>query len=243
MSSVDPGRKLQHLPVHIGIIMDGNGRWAVQRNKHRSIGHREGLKTAKKIVKAASDAGVKYLSLYTFSTENWKRAEDEVAFLMKLISQNLKKEYDFYRENRIKVVHSGDLSLLPSSVQAEISDVMKDTQEFEGLVVNLAINYGGKDEIVRSVNRWLTNQRNNSDQNIEISDIIISSYLDRPEIPNPDLIIRTGGEQRLSNFLLWESAYSEYHFSEKLWPDWTEEDFYKALSDFNRRHRKFGGVN
>lgn len=243
MSSVDLDRKLQHLPVHIGIIMDGNGRWAVQRNKHRSLGHREGLNTAKTIVKVASDVGVKYLSLYTFSTENWKRAEDEVAFLMKLISQNLKKEYDFYRDNRIKVVHTGDLSLLPSSVQTEISDVMKDTHDFEGLVVNLAINYGGKNEIVRSVNRWLSRQKNGSDQNLEISEQIIESNLDRPEIPDPDLIIRTGGEQRLSNFLLWESAYSEYYFSKKLWPDWTVEDFYKALSDFNQRHRKFGGVH
>lgn len=243
MSSVDLGRKLQHLPVHIGIIMDGNGRWAVQQNRRRSAGHREGLKTAKKIVKAASDAGVKFLSLYTFSTENWKRAEDEVAFLMKLISQNLKKEYDFYRENSIKVVHTGDLSLLPPSVQTEINDVMKDTQKFEGLVVNLAINYGGKDEIVRSVNRWLSKQDNGSDQNLEISDQIIKSNLDRPEIPDPDLIIRTGGEQRLSNFLLWESAYSEYYFSKKLWPDWTKEDLYIALSDFNQRHRKFGGVH
>ena len=229
------------IPVHVGIIMDGNGRWAQERKSIRSSGHREGLKAAKRIVRAASELGLKYITLYTFSTENWKRTEDEVGFLMRLIGQNLKKEYDFYRENRIRVVHSGDLEMLPPIVKKEISDVMNDTAQFDGLVMNLAINYGGRDEIVRSVNRWLAeaDRRNLPDASFSENDI--RNYLDRPEIPDPDLIIRTGGEKRLSNFLLWESAYSEYYFSNKLWPDWTRDDLSEAIHDFQSRNRKYGG--
>lgn len=231
------------LPVHVGIIMDGNGRWAQRRNAARSAGHREGLNTAKAIVKAASDIGIKYLTLYTFSTENWKRAEEEVSFLMRLIAQHLKREYDFYRENRVRVTHSGDIAMLPKFVQKEIRDATHDTASFEGIVVNLAINYGGRDEIVRSVNRWLEENREVNGAKTRFSEHDLMAHLDCPDIPDPDLIIRTGGEQRLSNFLLWESAYSEYYFSAKLWPDFQPEDLYKALENFSHRNRKYGGVH
>ncbi|MAG13104.1 MAG: di-trans,poly-cis-decaprenylcistransferase [Spirochaetales bacterium] len=234
-------RSIPELPVHIGIIMDGNGRWAQRRNTIRSAGHREGLQTAKKIVKAASEIGIKYITLYTFSTENWKRAEDEVNFLMRLISQYLKKEYNFYRDNRIRVLHSGDISLLPKFVQRELQEVIQDTRDFGGIVVNLAINYGGRDEIIRSVNRWLAENHDRSAEGISEHDV--KTHLDCPDIPDPDLIIRTGGEQRLSNFLLWESAYSEYYFSDKLWPDFCEEDLLRALEDFSHRTRKYGGAH
>lgn len=235
------------VPSHIGIIMDGNGRWAQQRNLVRSAGHREGLKAAKRIVRAASEIGVTCLTLYTFSTENWKRAMDEVGFLMRLIGQNLKKEYDFYRENHIRVVHSGNLENLPEIVRKEIRGVTHDTADFDGLVVNLAINYGGRDEIIRSVNRWLEKQNGNrsnghESQAIELNEQELRACLDRPDLPDPDLIIRTGGEKRLSNFLLWESAYSEYYFSKKLWPDWTKRDLLMAIESFSRRNRKYGGV-
>ena len=143
------------LPVHIGIIMDGNGRWAQSLGKPRSFGHQEGLKAAKRIAVAALNAGVKYLSLYVFSTENWKRAEDEISFLMQLIKKHLKAEYDFYRENQIRVFHSGDLKKLPREIQNEITDVTKATSSFDKLSVNLAINYGGRDEIIRAINRWI----------------------------------------------------------------------------------------
>ena len=239
-SSVAGEQRFARLPVHIGIIMDGNGRWAQRRNTIRSVGHKEGLQTAKKIVKIASDIGIKYITLYTFSTENWKRAEDEVNFLMRLISQYLKKEYNFYRENHIRVLHSGDISLLPPYVQRELQVVLQDTEHFDGIVVNLAINYGGRDEIIRSVNRWLQKQSSQSFPEIEEHDI--RTHLDCPDLPDPDLIIRTGGEQRLSNFLLWESAYSEYYFSDKLWPDFSEKDLLMALEDFGHRTRKYGGV-
>jgi len=229
-------------PNHVGIIMDGNGRWAQQRNVVRSAGHREGLKAAKRIVRAASNMGIRFLTLYTFSTENWKRTTQEVGFLMKLIAQNLKKEYDFYRDNHIRVVHSGDLEMLPSIVQKEIQDVTRDTAPFEGLVVNLAINYGGRDEIVRSVNRWIKSLNGSLNRSAKLSENDLRDFLDRPDIPDPDLIIRTGGEQRLSNFLLWESAYSEYYFSAKLWPDWEADDLEEAVRAYTSRNRKYGGT-
>jgi len=225
------------LPRHVGIIMDGNGRWAQARKKPRTAGHREGLEAAKRIVKAASDLGIRYLTLYTFSTENWKRTEEEVSFLMTLIGQHLKREWNFYRENRIRVTHSGDLDGLPESIQQDLREVIRDTASFTGLSVNLAINYGGRDEIIRGVNRWLAAGNSGN-----LSEEALRDCLDLPEFPDPDLIIRTAGEQRLSNFLLWEGAYSELHFSEKLWPDWERTDLEEALRAYGTRNRKFGGI-
>lgn len=230
------------LPVHVGIIMDGNGRWAQSRNAPRTAGHREGLNVAKTVVRAASEIGLKYITLYAFSTENWKRAEGEVNFLMRLIAQFLKKEYDFYRENNLRVTHSGDIDSLPGFVQKEIHAALADTAGYDGTVVNLAINYGGRNEIVRAVDRWLS-ANSAADYNPgEFTESVLEKYLDRPEIPHPDLIIRTGGEKRLSNFLLWESAYSEYYFSEKMWPDFGPEDLEAALEDFHHRTRKYGDI-
>jgi len=229
---------LAPLPSHLGIIMDGNGRWASQRGLGRSEGHKEGLKVAKRITQAASDLGIKYLSLYVFSTENWKRAEQEVSFLMFLLKNHLLKEWDFYRDNRIRVVHSGDLLGLPSEVQADLVQVQKDTAEFDGLTVNLAINYGGQDEILRAFQRW---------QNVPDHPVLdaetFQRYLDQPSLPSVDLLVRTAGEIRLSNFLLWESAYAEFYFSGKYWPDWAEEDLRLALKEYQKRQRKFGGTH
>lgn len=226
------------IPHHVGIIMDGNGRWAEKRGLQRRKGHREGLEAAKRTVKAARHLGVGYLSLYTFSTENWKRTEDEVSFLMGLISYHLRNEYDFYRENQVKVVHSGDLSRLPASVRREIDAVTRDTADHDGIQVNLAINYGGRDEIVRSVNRWLHNGRGTAD----FDDESLKNHLDLPDFPEPDLIIRTGGERRLSNFLLWECAYSELLFSDVLWPDYGFDQLKRDLDEYAHRIRKFGGA-
>ena len=222
--------------MHIGIIMDGNGRWAKERGKPRTFGHSEGVRTAKRIAKAASDMGVKYLSLYTFSTENWKRSEKEVRFLMQLLKKHLREQLSFYRENNIRVVHSGSLDRLPEVVQKEIVDVEDLTKDFTGMTANLVINYGGRDEIVRAV-RKLRDQGES-----EITEEKLSSAMDHPEIPDPDLIIRTGGELRISNFLLWESAYSELYFSKKYWPDWQEEDLKEAIEAFASRNRRYGGV-
>jgi undecaprenyl diphosphate synthase len=225
-------------PTHIGIIMDGNGRWAQNRAQMRTQGHLEGLKTAKKIVQAASDMGVKYLTLYAFSTENWKRASEEVSFIMALVKKHLREELNFYRKNKIRIRHSGDEAGLPKDILREIESVTKDTSAFDGLSVILALNYGGRDEIVRAVNRMTR-------EGILISQIdeeILHSYLDNPDVPDPDLIIRTAGEFRTSNFLIWEAAYAEYVISEKLWPDWTGDDLIEAISQYNQRDRRFGGI-
>jgi len=222
--------------MHIGIIMDGNGRWAKERGKPRTFGHSEGLQAAKRITKAASDMGVKYLSCYTFSTENWKRSESEVSFLMQLLKKHLREQLSFLRENNIRIVHTGSLDRLPQAVQKEIVDMEDLTKDLTGMTANLVINYGGRDEIVRAVKRLQEKGER------EITEEALSAAMDHPDIPDPDLIIRTGGEIRLSNFLLWESAYSELYFSPKYWPDWQAEDLKEAIDAYNSRNRRFGGV-
>lgn len=226
------------LPSHIGIIMDGNGRWAKRRGLPRTAGHKEGLTSAKRIVAAASDLGVKYVTLYTFSTENWKRAQDEVGYLMGLIKVHLRAEFDFYKKNGIRVDHIGDLSGLPKDVQEEIINAKKDTEHFTGTTCILAINYGSRDEIVRCVKKLLENGTKPE----EFTEDLISSSLDVPKLPDVDLLIRTGGEKRLSNFLLWQCAYSEFLFTDTLWPDYNEEEFYKNIEEFQNRNRRFGAV-
>lgn len=225
-------------PLHVGIIMDGNGRWAQARGLSRSAGHKEGLTAAKRITKAAVALGIKYLSLYLFSTENWKRAQEEVSFLMVLIKDHLKKEYNFYKENGIRVVHSGAIEGLPGEIQKQIAEIQEETKDFQSMTVNLAINYGGQDEIVRAVNRW---KAASPQATLTLEEL--NQHLDVPELPPVDLIIRTGGDQRISNFLLWRSAYSEFFFSNKFWPDWQESDLLESLNNFKRRLRKFGGTN
>ncbi|HRY56271.1 MAG TPA: polyprenyl diphosphate synthase [Spirochaetia bacterium] len=222
------------LPAHVGIIMDGNGRWAQARGLPRSEGHREGTENAKRVVRAASELGLRYLSLFVFSTENWKRTEEEVGFLMSLIRRHLAAELDFYRANRVRVLHSGDLGGLPPDVAAEIERTMADTASFGGLTVNLAINYGGRDEIARAARRVSASGR-------PIDEASLSAAMDRPELPDLDLVIRTSDEMRFSNFLLWQAAYAELWFSPKLWPDFGPEDLAEAIGAYRRRERRFGG--
>ncbi len=228
------------VPSHVAIIMDGNGRWAKQRGLARTKGHEEGLKAAKRIVLAARREGIRFLSLYTFSTENWKRTAQEVGFLMSLIRIHLVNELDFYREHEIRIVHSGDRSGLPPEVLAEIDRAVEDTKHHRQLTVNLAINYGGRDEILRSMRRLLSTLASAEEAIRALDERTIALNLDHPEIPDPDLIIRTGGEMRLSNYLLWQSAYSELYFSPKYWPDFTPEDLHAALTEYAHRERRFG---
>jgi undecaprenyl diphosphate synthase len=225
-------------PVHVGIIMDGNGRWAQQRGLIRTQGHLEGLKTAKRIAKIASDLGIKYLTLYAFSTENWKRASEEVSFIMGLIKQYLQAEFDFSRQNQIRTRYTGDMSVLSPDIQKELCDSMTATADFTGMQVILAINYGGRNEIIRACRKFACTGK----ETTEISEKDIAEYLDNPDVPDPDLIIRTAGEYRLSNFLLWQGAYSELYISEKLWPDWDKEDLETAIAVFQKRDRRYGGV-
>jgi len=226
------------IPVHVGIIMDGNGRWAQSRGLARTQGHLEGLKAAKRIVKAASDIGIKFLTLYAFSTENWKRTAEEVGFIMGLVKQYLRAEFEFSKKNKIRVRHAGDMSALPPDIQKELTDSIKDTASFEGMQVILAINYGGRDEIIRAFNKYITSHTEQA-----INESSLASYLDNPDIPDPDLIIRSAGEYRTSNFLLWQSAYSELYISDKLWPDWDKNDLETAISDYQNRERKYGGYS
>ena len=223
-------------PLHVGIIMDGSGRWALQRGLPRTKGHEEGLNAAKRIAKAAINIGIRYLSLYTFSTENWQRSFEEIRFLMAMIGTHLRKEYDFYHENRIRVLHSGNMQGLSAYICRELDLVQQETREFDRLTINLAINYGGRDEIVRAVRRWNAN----GSRHEEITEDTIQRYMDLPGLPDPDLIIRSGGEQRLSNFMLWGCAYAELIFSTKLWPDWETHDMRSAVQEFQRRKRNFG---
>ena len=221
-----------NLPSHVGIIMAKN------KNMRRTNGHEEGLKRAKEITKAAADLGISYLTLYVFSTENWKRTEQEVGFLMNLIHTHLIKELQFYKENQIRIKMLGDISGLPKSIQADIKEAQADTESFTGLTLNLAINYGGRDEIIRAIKKISSTS---SDIN-SISEISFSKYFDVPELPDLDLLIRTGGEKRLSNFLMWHSAYAEFVFSDTLWPEYTKERFIEDLQEFQRRTRRFGAV-
>ena len=226
----------KNLPLHVAITMDGNGRWAQQRKLPRTAGHDQGLHTVKRIVKLASDLGIKYLTLYVFSTENWKRTEKEVGFLMNLIHIHLCGELDFYKQNGIKINHIGDIESLPDSIKKDITEAIEDTKDFTGMTLNLAINYGGRDELLRGIKKIINNKINEN----EITEQLISSFLDMPQSPDVDLLIRTGGEKRLSNFLLWHIPYAEQIYTDTLWPDYTDEEFIKNIEDFSHRNRRFG---
>ena len=225
-----------NLPLHVAITMDGNGRWAQQRKLPRTAGHDQGLHTVKRIVKLASDIGIKYLTLYVFSTENWKRTEKEVGFLMNLIHIHLCGELDFYKQNGIKINHIGDIDSLPDSIKKDIKEAIEDTKDFTGMTLNLAINYGGRDELLRGIKKIINNKINEN----EITEQLISSFLDMPQSHDVDLLIRTGGEKRLSNFLLWHIPYAEQIYTDTLWPDYTDEEFIKNIEDFSNRNRRFG---
>jgi len=232
-------QNFSNLPQHIGIIMDGNGRWAEQQGKPRTAGHSSGTEAAKRVIKAAMDLGISYITLYTFSTENWSRSTKEVNFLMKLLRQHLRRDSNFYHSNEIKVMHAGSLEGLPQEIQKELLHAQESTKDYKAITAILAINYGGRDEIVRAVNKW-HKKTSDSEQKISIEEI--GSNLDNPNVPDPDLIIRTAGEMRLSNFLLWEGAYSEFYYSSKLWPDWDYEDLSEAVKHYQKRKRRFGGT-
>jgi len=216
--------------------MDGNGRWAKQRGLIRTQGHLEGLKAAKRIVAAAAETGISFVTLYTFSTENWKRSAEEVGFIMGLVKQYLRGELDFYRENKIRIRHTGDREGLPKDILNELDMACDETKNFTGLQVVLALNYGGRDEIIRAVRRMIAKGIQ------QPAEADLSANMDNPDIPDPDLIIRTGNEFRTSNFLLWEGAYAEYHISDKLWPDWEKEDLIQAVDEFQKRDRRYGGI-
>ncbi len=224
------------VPVHVGIIMDGNGRWAQRRGLPRIEGHREGAKVTEKIVIAASKMGIKYLSLYAFSTENWKRPKEEVNFLFHLMYEYVKSKLPLFLENNVSFRAMGRLWELPDYLQEGFKEMEEKTAHCDGMVALFAVNYGGKQEILDATNKAIKAGEK------EITEEVLRKYLYIPELPDLDLLIRTSGELRISNFLLWQSAYTELWFTETLWPDFTEEEFKKAIEDFKRRERRFGGI-
>ncbi|HBB14936.1 MAG TPA: di-trans,poly-cis-decaprenylcistransferase [Treponema sp.] len=226
------------IPEHVAIILDGNGRWAKENGKLRQQGHKAGADNVETINDALTEMGAKYLTVYAFSTENWKRAKSEVGFLMNLIHTHLLKELKFYKENSIRVRLLGDITGLPAIIQKDILETEEDTKDFTGLTICLAINYGGRDEIVRSIKKMI--KEGIPEQ--EITEGTVSSHFDFPELPDVDLLIRTGGEQRISNFLIWQASYAEFLFTKTLWPDYNKEEFYNNIAEFQKRTRRFGAV-
>ena len=216
--------------------MDGNGRWAVKRGLPRIEGHRKGAETTEKIVIAASNLGIKYLSLYAFSTENWKRPKEEVNFLFSLMYEYVRSKLNLFLENNVKFRAMGRLWELPDYLQEGFAWMEEQTASCTGMTAVFAVNYGGRQEILDAVNRILKSGLDSVDQET------FRRYLYIPELPDLDLLIRTSGELRISNFLLWQSAYTELWFTDTLWPDFTEEEFKKAIADFSRRERRFGGI-
>ncbi len=225
------------LPQHVAIIMDGNGRWAQEKGLPRTYGHKEGVKALKKTVENAYALGLKYLSMYVFSAENWRRPKDEVDFLMKMLESLIKKEVTALHKNKVKVRFLGDLSALSPALQEKIKWAETLTQSNPNLQLNLLVNYGGRQEIIHAVNTLI-------DQGaISVSETDISSHLYSFDSPDPDLIIRTGGDTRLSNFLLWQAAYAELWVTPVCWPDFDRSLLEHALADFAARDRRFGGLN
>lgn len=231
-----------NIPRHVAIIMDGNGRWAKSRNLPRTMGHKAGVETIRRIIKEADRLGIKYITLYAFSTENWNRPESEVSALMNLLVQYLKDEVKNLHENEVRLKVLGDLDNIPTKCKTQIDEAIKLTKDNEGLVLNIAFNYGGRDEIVRSIKLIVEDIEQGKISKNDINQKLFSNYLYTKDSPDPDLIIRPSGEQRISNFLLWQCAYSEFWYSNVNWPDFKEEDLQQAIYDYQNRNRRFGGV-
>lgn len=231
------------IPEHIAIIMDGNGRWAKQRALPRVAGHREGVSSVRDIVEACGQLDVKCLTLYAFSTENWKRPQREVSTLMRLLVKALKDETDKLYENNVRLTAIGDLESLPSGVQRELYDAFERTKRNTGLNLNLALSYSGRWELTEAVKKIVSEALNGKISVEDINDSTISSYLTTSRMPDPDLLIRTGGEFRISNFLLYQLAYTEIYISKVYWPDFRRRNLYEAISDFQKRERRFGLVS
>ena len=232
--------ELETIPRHIAIIMDGNGRWAKERGLPRIAGHREGINSVREITKICGEIGVKYLTLYTFSTENWSRPKTEVKALMTLLLSTIKKEIKELHKNDVKFSTIGDISILPRGTVKGIKEGEKLTSDNSGLNLILALNYGSRQEIISAVNNIVLDIKKGSLDSNSIDENIFSSYLDTNNCPDPDLLIRTSGELRISNFLLWQSAYTEMYLTNTYWPSFRENELFTAIFDFQNRERRFG---
>ena len=231
---------IERLPRHIAIIMDGNGRWAKRRNQPRVFGHRQGAKSVRKVVEATARLGINNLTLYAFSTENWNRPKHEIKTLMKLLVNALKNELGLMMKNNIRLNAIGHTDMMPTNVQQELQEVLDETKENTGLVLTLALSYGARQEILRAVQEISHKVKNNIISVENVDDNIINKHLYTQNLPDVDLLIRTSGEVRISNFLLWQIAYAELYFTDELWPDFDETSLHKAIADYQKRERRFG---
>lgn len=233
----------KEVPKHIGIIMDGNGRWAKKRFLPRVMGHRQGAKALDKLLNDAKGLGVEHITVYAFSTENWKRAEEEVSGIMGILREYINKYFKDYANSDFRVDSVGDLSALSADLQKDIEELKEVSKDKKGIHLTIAMNYGGRDELRRAVQNIAAEVKEGKLQPSDITEELISNHLDSAGTPDPELIIRTSGELRTSNFLMWQSAYSEYYITDKLWPDFTVEDFKEAIASYQSRDRRFGGRN
>lgn len=237
-SHIDQNR----LPQHVAIIMDGNGRWASKRNKPRTFGHEAGVEAVRKTVRAAAELGIKYLTLYTFSVENWNRPREEVTALMKLLSRTTRREIDELNRNNVRLITTGRIEGLSLSRRQALNLAMDRTKENTGLVLNLALNYGGRTEIIDAVRSIAEEVRSGKLDPAKIDEGLFSKHLYTAQLPDPDLLIRTSGEMRISNFLLWQTSYTEMYVTDVLWPDFGRKELFDAVIEYQKRDRRFGKV-
>ena len=231
------------IPNHVAIIVDGNGRWAKEKNLPSAFGHKKGVDALKATLRACNDFGIKYLTVYAFSTENWNRPDSEVSALMALLENYLKTCMKTAKKNNIRVRILGDITRLEESFQKRIHELEEFSKDFDGLNLQIAINYGSRDEMIRGMRKLAVKVANGEIKPEEITEEMFEGYLDTADIPDPDLLIRTSGEQRLSNYLLWQLAYSEFYFTEVPWPDFNKAELEKAVEVYQKRNRRFGGLS
>lgn len=229
-------KKLTRIPSHIAFIMDGNGRWATKRGLPRNLGHKEGVNAIERTILACLKYGVKYVTFFAFSTENWKRSKDEIDGIFALLRDYLNNNENIFVKNKIKVDYLGVLEPFPQDLKDALADTIEKTKDYDNLTVNFALNYGGRDDIIRAINQIIKEGKK------DITEKEFSAYLDTKNIPDPDFIVRTSGEQRISNFLLYQMAYSEFYFPKIHWPDFNEKALIKSIKIFEKRDRRFGGV-
>ena len=235
--------KPERIPIHVAIIMDGNGRWAAQRNRPRTFGHKSGVDSVKAVVRAAGEIGVKYLTLYTFSSENWRRPKTEVAALMQLLTRTTQNSLDELLENDVKLITIGRLDGLDPNRHAIIQKAVEKTRNNKGLVLILALNYGGRTEILDAVKAIANSARAGMVDPKDVNEELFSGFLYTADLPDPDLLIRTSGEHRISNFLLWQTSYTELYITDTLWPDFKRDELFTAIVDYQKRERRFGKLS
>ena len=234
--------KTLKIPRHVAIILDGNGRWAKKRGLPRNMGHVEGCKTVEQTVEDAARLGIEYLTVYGFSTENWKRSAEEVGALMQLFRYYMKRLFKVAKKNNVRVIMIGERSRFDEDIIEGLNRLEEETKDNTRMTFTIAVNYGSRDEITRAVRRMMTDCQAGKLSPEDVDESVIAGYLDTRELPDPDLLIRTSGEQRLSNYLLWQLAYTEFYFTDVLWPDFNKEELVKAIEKYNGRDRRFGGV-